>query len=285
MLGLFLLLPVLALYARTMPDYSPVLLGLAMGAYGLTQARAADTVRPLVGPLRPQAGDRGRAAVLCRGLADRRVRALARGTAGRATGAGCGRGVRGGHGAARRPHPTRGQDARDGVRRHQHRPVLHPGAGARAGARFAGRRSRHLPDHAGDGARRPRAALLRRPRRARAHRRRRGPDTLGHGRHPGAAGAAPPLRRCLRAALHHDGDLSVGAAGPRARPRDPGGRPLEGLSRRVPGVARGHDPAGAGDRAHGARAGWCSWPRSCSSHAPRRCSASTTCTSGGCWRR
>ena len=38
MLGLFLLLPVLALYGRTMPDYSPVLLGLAMGAYGLTQA-------------------------------------------------------------------------------------------------------------------------------------------------------------------------------------------------------------------------------------------------------
>ena len=38
MLGLFLLLPVLALYARTMPDYSPVLLGLAVGAYGLTQA-------------------------------------------------------------------------------------------------------------------------------------------------------------------------------------------------------------------------------------------------------
>ncbi len=38
MLGLFLLLPVLALYAREMPDYSPELLGLAMGAYGLTQA-------------------------------------------------------------------------------------------------------------------------------------------------------------------------------------------------------------------------------------------------------
>jgi len=38
MLGLFLLLPVLALYGRTMPDYSPVLLGLAMGAYGLTQS-------------------------------------------------------------------------------------------------------------------------------------------------------------------------------------------------------------------------------------------------------
>ena len=38
MLGLFLLLPVLALYAQKLPDYSPVLLGLAMGAYGLTQA-------------------------------------------------------------------------------------------------------------------------------------------------------------------------------------------------------------------------------------------------------
>jgi MFS family permease len=38
MLGLFLLLPVLALHARELPDYTPVLLGLAMGAYGLTQA-------------------------------------------------------------------------------------------------------------------------------------------------------------------------------------------------------------------------------------------------------
>jgi len=38
MFGLFLMLPVLALYARGLPDYSPELLGLAMGAYGLTQA-------------------------------------------------------------------------------------------------------------------------------------------------------------------------------------------------------------------------------------------------------
>src|SRR5688572_26045311 len=37
MLGLFLLLPVLALYARDLPDYSPALLGLTMGAYGLAQ--------------------------------------------------------------------------------------------------------------------------------------------------------------------------------------------------------------------------------------------------------
>jgi predicted MFS family arabinose efflux permease len=38
MLGLFLLLPVLALHARGLPDYTPELLGLAMGAYGLAQA-------------------------------------------------------------------------------------------------------------------------------------------------------------------------------------------------------------------------------------------------------
>jgi predicted MFS family arabinose efflux permease len=38
MLGMFMLLPVLALYAHTLPDYSPELLGIAMGAYGLTQA-------------------------------------------------------------------------------------------------------------------------------------------------------------------------------------------------------------------------------------------------------
>jgi predicted MFS family arabinose efflux permease len=38
MLGLFLPLPVLALYARGLPDYSPQLFGVAMGAYGLTQA-------------------------------------------------------------------------------------------------------------------------------------------------------------------------------------------------------------------------------------------------------
>jgi predicted MFS family arabinose efflux permease len=38
MLGMFLLLPVLALHARTLSDYTPELLGLAMGAYGLTQA-------------------------------------------------------------------------------------------------------------------------------------------------------------------------------------------------------------------------------------------------------
>ena len=38
MLGLFLLLPVLALYAGGLPGSTPLLVGLALGAYGLTQA-------------------------------------------------------------------------------------------------------------------------------------------------------------------------------------------------------------------------------------------------------
>ena len=38
MLGLFLLLPVLALYAGDLPAATPLLAGLAVGAYGLTQA-------------------------------------------------------------------------------------------------------------------------------------------------------------------------------------------------------------------------------------------------------
>lgn len=38
MLGMFLMLPVLALYAQGLPDYTPEMLGVAMGAYGLTQA-------------------------------------------------------------------------------------------------------------------------------------------------------------------------------------------------------------------------------------------------------
>lgn len=38
MLGLFLILPVLSVFARDMPDATPALAGLAMGIYGLTQA-------------------------------------------------------------------------------------------------------------------------------------------------------------------------------------------------------------------------------------------------------
>jgi MFS family permease len=38
MFGLFALLPVLSLYAATLEGATPLLVGLAVGAYGLTQA-------------------------------------------------------------------------------------------------------------------------------------------------------------------------------------------------------------------------------------------------------
>jgi MFS family permease len=38
MLGLFLIMPVIAIYGQAYPDYTPLLVGLAIGAYGLTQA-------------------------------------------------------------------------------------------------------------------------------------------------------------------------------------------------------------------------------------------------------
>lgn len=41
MLGLFMILPVFALYAETLGDIEPVLIGLAIGIYGLTQALLA----------------------------------------------------------------------------------------------------------------------------------------------------------------------------------------------------------------------------------------------------
>ena len=38
MLGLFMILPVFALYAEELPGATPFLMGLALGIYGLTQA-------------------------------------------------------------------------------------------------------------------------------------------------------------------------------------------------------------------------------------------------------
>ena len=38
MLGLFLIMPVIAIYGQHYPDYTPALIGLAIGAYRLTQA-------------------------------------------------------------------------------------------------------------------------------------------------------------------------------------------------------------------------------------------------------
>ena len=38
MLGLFMLLPVMSVYARDFPQASPFLIGLSLGIYGLAQA-------------------------------------------------------------------------------------------------------------------------------------------------------------------------------------------------------------------------------------------------------
>ena len=38
MLGLFMVLPVIAIYLSAYQGYSPAMLGFALGAYGLTQA-------------------------------------------------------------------------------------------------------------------------------------------------------------------------------------------------------------------------------------------------------
>lgn len=38
MFGLFLIMPVIAIYGQSYPDYTPMLVGIAIGAYGLTQA-------------------------------------------------------------------------------------------------------------------------------------------------------------------------------------------------------------------------------------------------------
>jgi uncharacterized membrane protein (DUF485 family) len=38
MLGLFMILPVFALYAQHLPNTTPTLVGVAIGIYGLTQA-------------------------------------------------------------------------------------------------------------------------------------------------------------------------------------------------------------------------------------------------------
>ncbi|MCK5720579.1 MAG: MFS transporter, partial [Thiomargarita sp.] len=37
MLGLFMIFPVFTLYARDLPNTTPLLIGLAIGIYGLTQ--------------------------------------------------------------------------------------------------------------------------------------------------------------------------------------------------------------------------------------------------------
>ena len=58
MLGLFIILPIFAIYAQTLPGgESHLLIGIALGAYGLTQAILQIPAGLVVRSLRAQAGD------------------------------------------------------------------------------------------------------------------------------------------------------------------------------------------------------------------------------------
>ena len=65
MFGLFALLPVLSLYAAELEGATPLLIGLAVGAYGLTQAGSADSAGRAVGPDRAAARHCRRPGRLC----------------------------------------------------------------------------------------------------------------------------------------------------------------------------------------------------------------------------
>ena len=152
MLGMFLMLPVLALYAHTLPDYSPELLGLAMGAYGLTQA-------VLQIPFGRWSDRLGRKPMITLGLLFYALGSVPRhpcrqrrhpGHRPRHPGGRCGVGFR--HRADGRPDPRRSPHPRHGRDRHQHRAVVRAGADHRAGARSRRRRPWHFRGHAGHGA-------------------------------------------------------------------------------------------------------------------------------------
>ena len=67
MLGLFLVLPVFAVQAQGLAGATPLLIGLAIGAYGLTQAMLRHPLRHALRPHRAQAGDLRRAGPVCAG--------------------------------------------------------------------------------------------------------------------------------------------------------------------------------------------------------------------------
>ena len=122
MLGMFIVLPVLALYAEALPGgRDHTLVGLALGAYGLTQAMLQIPFG--------WASDRwGRKPVIAVGLVDLRARQLRRRVGAddrlddcRAHGAGRRRDLRGGDRADCRPDARRGAHARDGGDRHDDR--------------------------------------------------------------------------------------------------------------------------------------------------------------------
>ncbi len=159
LLGMFIILPVLALYAETLPGgASPLLLGIALGVYGLTQA----VLQIPFG----WASDRwGRKPVIYRGLVDLRagslIAAWAPTSAGSSPAARC-------RAPAQFPRRviamaadlTRDEvrTARDGGHRHHHRHHLRAVAGRGPVLTRAHRRARHLRADRRAGAGRDRTA-------------------------------------------------------------------------------------------------------------------------------
>ena len=284
MLGLFLLLPVLALHARELPDYTPVLLGLAMGAYGLTQAL-------LQIPFGRWSDRFGRKPVIAVGLALFAAGSLIGAVAQSVAMLIVARSVQGAGAVSAAVSALLADLTRPEVRTRAMAVI-----GASIGLSFVlalvlapvldavDRRARHLRRHAA--AWRSAACVLlgvRGAGRAGAQRREpiraRSPRCCELLASPDAGAA---VRGRVRAALHHDGHVPVRAAGAGERPRHRGRGALEGLPRRVRRLARGHGPARSSQpSAPGARRR-CSWRRSAWWLPHRRCSAWTTATCGWC---
>ena len=157
MLGLFIILPIFAIYAQHLPGGdSHLLIGIALGAYGLTQAI-------LQIPAGWMSDRYGRKPVIYVSLILFAVGSFIAARCQqhlldhhRARGAGRGRAERGGDGADRRPDPRGSPHQGDGDDRHHDRHHVLDLDGVVADAQQPARRARHLCDDrragiAGDG--------------------------------------------------------------------------------------------------------------------------------------
>ena len=220
MLGMFIILPVFALYAETLPGgRDHTLVGIALGAYGLTQALLQVPFGWASDRWGRKPVDRHRARHLRARQLRRRVGADDRLDDRRPQPAGRRRDLRRGDRAHRRSHARLGAHARDGRHRHDHR--RHVRAVARRGPAltaligvpgiFALTGVLALAAIASAAAHGGRPSTI--DRAARARRRRNG------GACSSTAAAAPQLRH-LRAACRADGAVHAGAVhAARQRPR------------------------------------------------------------------
>ena len=262
MLGMFLMLPVLALYAHTLPDYSPEMLGLAMGAYGLTQA-------VLQIPFGRWSDRLGRKPMITLGLLFYALGSILGMHADSVATLAIARGIQGAGAVSASVTALMADLTRNEVRTRAMAVIgisiglsfvlaliIAPALeAASASPAFSGScwrwRCWGCP------------AVRRRACRAGAHGRGGGPPAVGHARDREPPAAAAAVFRHVRAARDHDSHVHLRAAGAGVEPRHPGRGPLAGLPGRVHRLAGRHGAAGAQDRAplDGAAAG-CWSPRS-----------------------